>query len=81
MFTACSASTSPVSVVRDAMRIIVNKQLCSGHAQCNAVDEDLFPLDDLGYSEVTDGTVPAGLEKVAGRGASACPERAIRLDV
>ena len=26
---------------------------CVGHAQCFAVDEDLFPVDDAGYSAVT----------------------------
>lgn len=62
------------------MRIVVDKALCSGHAQCNAVDEDLFPVDDLGYS-VAEGEVPQELEDVAARGAAACPEQAIRLDV
>lgn len=61
------------------MRIVVDRALCSGHAQCNAVDEDLFPVDDLGYSDVVEREVPAGLADVAERGASACPERAIRL--
>lgn len=61
------------------MRIVVDRTLCSGHAQCNAVDEDLYPVDDLGYSEVDEATVPSGAEDLAERGASACPERAIRL--
>lgn len=57
----------------------MDKALCSGHAQCNVVDEDLFPVDDLGYSEVSDGRVPAGQEQVAQRGVAACPERAITI--
>ncbi|HEY9562545.1 MAG TPA: ferredoxin [Nocardioides sp.] len=61
------------------MRIIVDKALCSGHARCHAVDEDLFPVDDIGYLEPEDQDVPEGLLEVARRGMSACPERAIAL--
>lgn len=61
------------------MKVTVDKTLCSGHARCNAVDEDLFPLDDLGYVELDDPEVPDGREGLARRGADACPERALTI--
>ncbi|HYB80227.1 MAG TPA: ferredoxin, partial [Mycobacterium sp.] len=32
------------------MRVRLDKSKCVGHAQCYAVDPDLFPIDDSGYS-------------------------------
>ena len=61
------------------MKVAVDKALCSGHARCNAVDEDLFPLDDLGYVEFDTAEIPAGQEGPARRGADAWPERALSL--
>lgn len=61
------------------MKVTVDKTLCSGHARCNAVDEDLFPLDDLGYVQLDDPEVPDGQEDLARGGAAACPERALGL--
>ncbi|MRJ77260.1 ferredoxin [Aeromicrobium sp. SMF47] len=59
------------------MKIAVNQDKCSGHARCYAADAELFPLDDLGYSAVTEEEVPAGAEDRARAGAASCPERAI----
>jgi ferredoxin len=35
------------------MRVRLLEGKCSGHAQCYAVDERLFPIDEMGYSTVT----------------------------
>lgn len=52
---------------------------CSGHARCAAVDADLFPLDDQGYS-IADGiVVPEGKEQLALRGVRSCPEQVLSL--
>ena len=32
------------------MKVRVDNAKCMGHAQCNAVDAQLFPIDDDGYS-------------------------------
>lgn len=45
-------------------RIDVDHASCQGHALCHAVDPDVFPLDELGYSAIE-------------RGVAQCPERAI----
>lgn len=42
------------------MKIRLDRSLCAGHAQCYAVDPDLFPLDDDGYSIL--GSAPSNPE-------------------
>jgi ferredoxin len=62
------------------MRIHVSNLECSGHGQCALVNEELFPLDDDGFSAVTaDPEVPADLADDARSGVDACPSRAISL--
>jgi ferredoxin len=51
-----------------------------GHAQCYAKDPDLFPIDDMGYSILTDHDVAPGDEQRTRDGVAACPEEALMLD-
>ncbi|BBY67171.1 ferredoxin [Mycolicibacterium helvum] len=51
-----------------------------GHAQCYAVDPELFPIDDMGYSILADHDVAPGDEQRARDGVAACPEEALMLD-
>ncbi|GAA3390696.1 ferredoxin [Cryptosporangium minutisporangium] len=62
------------------MKVLVDNQRCEAHGQCWMVDEELFPLDDDGYSAIPAGgfDVPAGKEDVARRGVDACPLQALR---
>jgi ferredoxin len=62
------------------VRIRVDKALCVGHAQCFAVDPDLFPIDDDGYSVLEEREVAPNDEELARRGVAACPEQALILD-
>jgi ferredoxin len=62
------------------VKIKVDSSKCQGHALCAGVSEELFPLDDEGYSALTDWTeVTADDEKTARLGYAACPERAIEI--
>ncbi len=61
-----------------AMKVIIDRANCVGHARCQAVAPDLFPLDDLGYIDSDGFEVPEGMEEQARKGARACPERVIR---
>jgi ferredoxin len=61
------------------LKVTVDMDKCSGHARCNAVAPDVYPLDDNGYCAITTLFVPDGLESQAKAGADACPERAIEL--
>ncbi len=64
----------------EAMKILINRAACAGHARCAAVSEVLFPLNDDGYIAVEEIDVPPGMEDVARRGAAACPERIIIIE-
>ena len=62
------------------MRVRVDAEKCQGHNRCFVVAEELFELDDYGYShEVGDGAVPPELEEKARLAVSNCPERAISI--
>ena len=51
-----------------------------GHAQCYAVDPELFPIDDQGYSVLEERQVAAGDEQRTREGVAACPEAALILE-
>lgn len=59
------------------MKIRIDKAQCTGNARCNAVAAHLYPLDEEGYIATEGFAVPPGEEKLAARGARACPERII----
>lgn len=62
------------------MKVRLDRSKCVGHAMCHAVDPDLFPLDDSGYSILEPYEVkPADLKTVEA-GVAACPERALTLE-
>ena len=62
------------------MRIRADRQVCQGHALCNAEALELFTLDDDSYSDVDVRDVPPGMEELARRGMLACPERANSIE-
>ena len=62
------------------MKVIIDRKHCVGHGMCNMYSPDVFKLDEDGYAYVEGGEVPAELQDSARLGASACPERAIRIE-
>lgn len=62
------------------MKIRVDNDKCVGHAQCYAVDPDLFPIDDAGYSNLEPRHVSPEDQAVIREGVEACPERALILE-
>lgn len=62
------------------MRIRLDSSRCTGHAQCNAVDPDLFPIDDAGYSTLQPHEVKPEDEEATRAGVGACPESALVLE-
>jgi ferredoxin len=62
------------------MKLRLERPACAGHALCNAIDEDLFPLDDEGYSTVESRTVKIGEEERTRQGVESCPEHALFLE-
>ncbi len=61
------------------MKVLINRPGCVGHARCNSIAPALFPLDDNGYIASSGFCVQQGQERLAQRGARACPERVIEL--
>ncbi len=62
------------------MRVVIDKDLCTGHARCVSLAPTLFLDDEFGYGQVLgDGDVGDDLLDQARRAVSACPERAISL--
>jgi ferredoxin len=62
------------------MKVRLDQAKCVGHAQCYAVDPELFPIDDSGYSILEDHEVRPGDEQTMRDGAAACPELAITVE-
>jgi ferredoxin len=62
------------------VKIRVDNTKCAGHAQCYAVDPNLFPLDDAGYSILEPHHVKPEDADVTREGVAACPEQALILE-
>ena len=61
------------------MRVSLDQGRCVGHAQCYAVDPELFPIDGSGYSVLRERQVRTQDEQVTRDGVAACPEMALVL--
>jgi len=60
------------------LRMTIDRERCSGHAQCAAHAPELFMLDDEGYISMPPVVeVPEELRDAAYAGAENCPERVI----
>jgi ferredoxin len=62
------------------MKVRLEQPKCVGHAQCYAVDPDLFPIDDSGYSILEEREVRREDEQLTRDGVAACPELALILE-
>ena len=62
------------------MKVRLEQSKCVGHAQWYAVDPDLFPIDDSGYSILEEHEVRPEDEQLTRDGVAACPEIALVLE-
>jgi ferredoxin len=62
------------------MKVRLDQAKCVGHAQCYAVDPDLFPIDDSGYSTLEQREVKPEDEQLTRDGVAACPELALVIE-
>jgi ferredoxin len=62
------------------MKVRLEQAKCVGHAQCYAVDPELFPIDDSGYSILEAHDVRPGDEQSTRDGVAACPELALIIE-
>jgi ferredoxin len=61
------------------VKVRLEQSKCVGHAQCNAVNPDLFPIDASGYSILEAHRVGPDDEEVTRDGVASCPEMALVL--
>jgi ferredoxin len=62
------------------VKVRLEQGKCVGHAQCYAVDPELFPIDDSGYSILEAHDVRPEDEQATRDGVAACPELALILE-
>ena len=61
------------------VRIVLDKERCSGHGLCAANAPDVYDVDDRGYCVLRSIEVAGARVAEARRGAKACPEQALRI--
>jgi len=62
------------------MKVRLERPKCVGHAQCYAVDAELFPIDESGYSTLEEHEVRPEDAQLTRDGVAACPEMALILE-
>lgn len=62
------------------MKVRLERAKCAGHAQCYAVDPNLFPIDDDGYSTLEPHAVDPADAKAIRDGVASCPELALIIE-
>ena len=62
------------------VKVRLERSKCVGHAQCYAVDPDLFPIDEAGNSILEEHEVRPEHEEATRDGVASCPEAALILD-
>jgi ferredoxin len=61
------------SPTRRAITVVVDDELCAGHARCNALGPENYAVYEAGYCPVTATTVDVVLLDAARRGAARLP--------
>jgi ferredoxin len=61
------------------MRVVVDRDLCTGQGMCESVAPDFFRVTDDGQAEVQVAEVPAARRSEAELAVSCCPNRAVGL--
>ena len=62
------------------MKVRLEQSRCVGHAQCYAVDPDIFPIDEAGNSTLEEHEVAPEDAQATRDGVASCPEMALILD-
>ena len=62
------------------MKVRLEESRCVGHAQCYAVDPNLFPIDESGYSTLEEHEVSPEDEQLVRDGVASCPEMALVIE-
>jgi ferredoxin len=61
------------------MKVVIDRELCQGHALCARTSSAIFELDDEGFGFVKSEDVPEELRAEAEASVQNCPEQAISI--
>lgn len=61
------------------MKVIVDLEVCQGHAQCEAVAPEVFEVNDDGLVQLLDDSPPESMRSQVEEAVRLCPADAIRL--
>jgi ferredoxin len=61
------------------MRVIIDKEICSGHGRCYSLAPAVFDADDYGKGVIVGEDLPEDLVSEAQIAVQNCPERAISI--
>ena len=61
------------------MKIRLDRTKCQAHGLCYAINPELFPIDDEGYSTLTEHALALSEEQDARTAVAACPEDALAI--
>lgn len=67
-------------VVEEHFRIVVDRQLCQGHAMCMGEAPDLFKVDESGFVHVLQDQPAMALLEKARQAARYCPNQALSVE-
>ena len=62
------------------MRVVLDRDACTGHGRCYSLAPEVFESDDQGHSIVIAADVPERLRDQARSAAVNCPESAITIE-
>jgi sterol 14-demethylase len=69
----------PAEAVKDSFKVLVDWDLCKGHANCMSEAPEIFHVDDKGQLTVLDAAPPLALLEKARAAEKYCPSQAIKL--
>ena len=61
------------------LKVTVDRNICAGHALCQARCPEVYGADELGYCVILMEDVPDSLREQVELGAKSCPEGAIKV--
>jgi ferredoxin len=62
------------------MRIVVDKEVCTGQAMCESIAPDLFRVNGGSQVDIQVAVVPDGRLALAERAVSCCPNGGLELE-
>jgi ferredoxin len=61
------------------MRIVVDRELCTGQGMCESIAPDFFQVTEDGQTEIRVAVVPDGRRSEAELAVTCCPNEALKL--